>query len=66
MSPSMQPSASQTDSAMTCVHRWRIGQPINGVCAARCAHCGSTRDYPSTVSMAPRAGTTVGQRPGRV
>ena len=66
MSPSMQSPASQTSPAVTCVHRWRIGQPMNGVCAALCAHCGATREYPSTVSMAPRAGSATGRHPGRV
>jgi hypothetical protein len=58
MSASMQPSPSLAPSTAACIHRWRVGRPVNGVCPAVCAHCGATRDYPATVTPA-RGGTAI-------
>lgn len=54
MSPSMQPSPSHAAAAAACVHRWRIGRPVDGVCAAVCAYCGATRDYPANTPTGHR------------
>lgn len=56
-SPSQsQPTSSSTSS--TCVHRWRLGRPVDGVCLGVCVHCGATRSYPAGFT-ATRAGATV-------
>jgi hypothetical protein len=58
MSVPMQSSPSPASPTATCIHRWRVGRPSNGICAAVCAHCGSTRDYPAAVTPA-RGGTAI-------
>jgi hypothetical protein len=62
MSASMQSSPSFATTAATCIHRWRVGRPVDGICAAVCAHCGATRDYPASVSPSYRATTITTSR----
>jgi hypothetical protein len=50
MTAHVQPSLSHQPSDTACVHRWRIGRPVENVCPAICAHCGATRDYPGSVT----------------
>lgn len=57
MTPSMDPMFAAAAEA-PCVHRWRVGRPVENVCSAVCSHCGAMRDYPASTS-APRAGTIV-------
>lgn len=59
MSPSMQPTPSQPTATAACIHRWRVGRPVEGRCAAVCAHCGAARVYPASVSAAPTRSTVV-------
>jgi hypothetical protein len=58
MSAQMQPLPSPASPTATCIHRWRVGRPSNGVCAAVCAYCGAQREYPAAVTPA-RGGTAI-------
>lgn len=57
-SPSQPQPTSSSTSSSTCVHRWRLGRPVDGVCLGVCVHCGATRSYPAGFT-ATRAGATV-------
>jgi hypothetical protein len=59
MLPPMQPTPPPSGPPSPCVHRWRVGTPVNGQCAALCVHCGARRSYPATVSASPRNAMTV-------
>ena len=57
--PPIQPASAPTAVSVTpCVHRWRLGRPVDGKCTGICAHCGAIRDYPAGFT-APRAGAMV-------
>ena len=36
----------RTRSKLSCVHRWVLGEPDNGVIPGRCKRCDATRNYP--------------------
>ncbi|MBI2869007.1 MAG: hypothetical protein HYX96_04190 [Chloroflexi bacterium] len=34
-------------SEADCVHFWKLGQPVKGICRGICKLCGAERDFPS-------------------